>query len=210
MNDYVGFGLNLEPGTLIEAYRQGMFPMPDAEEPGRLDWFSPDPRGILPLDKLVVSRSLRRSCERFTITVDTAFDEVMVGCADPRRPSGWINDEFREAYGRLHRLGHAHSVETRDETGALVGGLYGVSVGGLFAGESKFHRVGDASKVALVALVGLLTADAVEGRLLDVQWWTPHLGSLGAIPIPRREYLQRLAVAVELPSETWVRSGDAL
>ncbi len=203
MGDYVGYGLDLEPGTLLAAYRQGMFPMPDHDRPGVLDWFSPDPRGVLPLDGLLVSRSLARSCRRFTVTFDTAFDEVMAGCGDPTRPGGWINEEFREAYGRLHRLGLAHSVETRDEGGRLVGGLYGVSVGGLFAGESMFHRVADASKVALVALVRRLTEAGPEGRLLDVQWATPHLVSLGVVEISRADYLTRLERAVDLAPVDW-------
>jgi leucyl/phenylalanyl-tRNA--protein transferase len=203
VNDYVGHGLDLEPATLLAAYRQGLFPMPDPER-GRLDWFSPDPRGVLPLAGLRVSRSLLRACRRFRVTVDEAFDEVTAGCADPQRPMGWINDDFRRAYGRLHELGHAHSVEVWSDDGALVGGLYGVSAGGLFAGESMVHRRSDASKVALVALVRVLAADGRPQRLLDVQWATPHLASLGVVEIRRRTYLRRLAAALEVPEPRWL------
>ncbi len=202
-DDYVGSGLDLEPDTLLAAYAAGLFPMP-GDRPGDLGWFSPDPRGVLPLDGLRVSRSLRRSCRRFTITVDTDFDAVMLGCADPARSGGWIDDDFRMAYGRLHALGFAHSVETRDADGTLVGGLYGVSLGGLFAGESKFHRATDASKAAVVALVRMMAADGRPGRLLDVQWWSPHLATLGVEAIPREEYLRRLAAAIELPAPDWL------
>src|SRR5688500_8914019 len=163
---------------------------------GPMAWWSPDPRGILPLDGLRVSRSLRRSCRRYEIRVDTAFAEVVEACASPRRPGGWINAEIRTAYGELHRLGWAHSVEAWDDEG-LAGGLYGVAAGGLFAGESMFHRRRDASKVALVALVGLLR-DGEAGRLLDVQWTTDHLAGLGARDVPRPRYLELLAAAVVL------------
>ena len=197
--DLLAVGADLEPSTVIAAYRRGLFPM-EVERGGEIGWWSPDPRGILPLGGLRVSRSLERSCRRMVTTVDTAFGDVMAGCADPGRRHGWITPDFREAYGQLHRLGWAHSIEVWDD-GELVGGLYGVQVGGLFAGESMFHRVRDASKVALVTLVGLLGAEsgAAQGRLLDVQWLTPHLQSLGAISIPRDDYLSRLSRAVELP-----------
>ena len=188
----VALGGDLEPGTLLAAYRGGLFPMPLRRR--RLVWYSPDPRAIIPLDGLIVSRSLRRSVRRFTVTRDTAFREVMLRCADRRRPFGWITDEFVAAYTTLHELGWANSVECRDERGELVGGLYGVRIGGLFAGESMFHTANDASKVALVALVDWLRTSG--GRLLDVQWPTPHLQSLGATAIPRNDYLQRLANAV--------------
>lgn len=192
----VGLGADLEPGTLLAAYRHGIFPMPVANQ-DVVAWWSPDPRGVVPLDGLRVSRSLRRSCRRYEVRVDTAFDQVVAACADPVRPHGWIDDRVRDAYVRLHHLGWAHSVETWSPEGELVGGLYGVAIGGLFAGESMFHRATDASKVALVHLVELLGAGGAS--LLDVQWLTPHLASLGAIEIPRAEYLQRLEVAVGLP-----------
>ena len=171
-----------------------MFPMPG---PGRRDpmhWWSPARRGVLPLDGMRVSRSLRQSCKHFEIRVDSAFDEVVAGCADPERPDGWIDDRISAAYTRLHRLGWAHSVEAWQD-GALAGGLYGVAIGGLFAGESMFNRVRDASKVALVALVDILHDEHVAERLLDVQWATPHLASLGVVEVTRREYLARLDVA---------------
>ena len=190
----VAVGADLAPGTLLQAYRSSMFPMPG---PGRHDpmhWWSPARRGVLPLDGLRVSRSLRQSCKHFEVRVDSAFDEVVAGCADPERPDGWIDDRINAAYTRLHRLGWAHSVEAwRD--GALAGGLYGVAIGGLFAGESMFTHARDASKVALVALVDILHDEHVAERLLDVQWATPHLASLGVVEVTRREYLARLDVA---------------
>jgi leucyl/phenylalanyl-tRNA--protein transferase len=192
----VAVGADLEPGTLLAAYRSGLFPMPTGPG-GPMAWWSPDPRGTLPLGGLRVSRSLRRSIDRYEVRVDTAFDEVIRACADPGRSGSWITAEVRLAYSRLHRLGWAHSVEAWDADG-LAGGLYGVAIGGLFAGESMFHRRTDASKVALVALVGLLGVDGVD-RLLDVQWTTPHLSSLGVVDITRAEYLKRLARAVEEP-----------
>jgi leucyl/phenylalanyl-tRNA--protein transferase len=199
--DLVGVGADLEPGTLLAAYRAGLFPMGLGRHGrGMVGWWSPDPRGVLPLKGLRVSRSLRRACTRFEIRVDTAFDEVVTACADPQRPGRWITPRLVEAYGQLHRLGWAHSVECwRD--GRLAGGLYGVAVGGLFAGESMFHRETDASKVALVALVqGLRTSDA-DRRLLDVQWQTPHLAGLGVAAIPRTEYLDRLGIALKLSQQ---------
>jgi leucyl/phenylalanyl-tRNA---protein transferase len=191
-----GIGADLEPGTLLAAYRSGLFPMP-LHRSGPMAWWSPDPRGVLPLDHLRVSRSLRRSCRRFEIRIDTAFAEVVDGCASPRRPGGWISAEIKTAYTGLHRLGWAHSVEAWDDVG-LAGGLYGVAIGGLFAGESMFHRRRDASKVALVALVELLR-DGELRRLLDVQWTTDHLAALGAVDVPRTDYLERLRVALDCP-----------
>jgi leucyl/phenylalanyl-tRNA---protein transferase len=199
-DDLVAAGADLAPGTLLEAYRRGLFPMPSGRRGDPMLWFSPVRRGVLPLDGLRVSRSLRRSVRKFEIRVNTAMPEVIDACADPRRPAGWIDPPIRAAYVELHRLGWVHSVEAwRD--GRLAGGLYGVSIGGLFAGESMFHRQTDASKVALVALVDLLREDPDEPRLLDVQWQTPHLASLGVVQIPRREYLARLpdVVAAAVP-----------
>ena len=156
MEGLVGLGADLEPGTLLAAYRQGMFPMPMGRRP--MAWWSPDPRGIVPLGGLRWSRSLRQSMRRFELRVDTAFTSVLRACADERRPGGWITPEVRVAYERLHRLGWAHSIEAFDVEGRLAGGLYGVAIGGLFAGESMFHvaeaRGRDASKVALAYLVG--------------------------------------------------------
>lgn len=196
--DLLAAGADLAPGTLLAAYRSGLFPM-DVERGGPLGWWSPDPRGVVPLDGLRVSRSLARSCRRMTTTVDAAFDDVIAGCADARRRHGWITSAFIEAYVRLHSLGWAHSIEVWLD-GALVGGLYGVQIGGLFAGESMFHVERDASKVALVSLVQRMggATGAAEGRLLDVQWATRHLESLGAVAIPRTDYLRRLARALPL------------
>ena len=200
--EIAGVGADLAPGTLLAAYRQGLFPMRlhgrGPLGPGPLGWWSPDPRGIIPLDGVHVSRSLRRSQRRFEIRVDTAFPDVMRGCADPKRPHGWIDKKFIAAYSALHDLGWAHSVETwmvdDDGRDALVGGLYGLAIGGLFAAESKFHRVTDASKVAVVALVDLMRTGG--GTLLDVQWTTPHLVWMGAVDVPRAVYLELLGEAI--------------
>jgi len=164
-----------------------------ADAPSVLGWWAPDPRGIIPLDGLRVTRSMRQSAKRFDVRVDTCFARVIRGCADPSRENTWINDEFIEGYTRLHELGWAHSVEVFDRNNQLAGGLYGVRIGGLFSGESMFHVQRDASKVAVMALVDLMQSSGMT--LLDVQWWTEHLASLGAIAIPRREYLTRLASA---------------
>ena len=197
--DLIGVGADLEPGTLLAGYRSAVFPMGLGRHGrGPLGWWSPDPRGVLPIEGLVVSRSLSRSCRRFEIRLDTAFDDVVAACADPRRPGRWITPRIAEAYRRLHGLGWAHSVECWRE-GRLVGGLYGVALGGLFAGESMFHRETDASKVALVALVRMLQEDRDDRRLLDVQWRTEHLASLGVVEISRQEYRRRLARALTAP-----------
>lgn len=198
--ELLGIGADLAPGTLLAAYRRGLFPM-DVHRRGPIGWWSPDPRGVLPLDGVRVSRSLRRSLRRFQVSVDLAFEQVVAGCADPRRPHGWITPAIAAAYGELHRLGWAHSVEVWDADGVLAGGLYGVEIGGLFAGESMFHRATDASKVAVVALVERLggPAGAAEGRLLDVQWQTPHLATLGVVEMARPAYLAGLGRALALP-----------
>ncbi|WP_243640408.1 leucyl/phenylalanyl-tRNA--protein transferase [Nocardioides jejuensis] len=200
-DDLVAIGADLAPGTLLSAYRSGLFPMPlDDEDP--MGWFSPQQRGVLPLGGLRVTASLRKSCKHFEIRVDTAFEEVMRACGDPERDGFWITEEFIAAYTALHELGWAHSVEAwRD--GQLAGGLYGLAIGGLFAGESMFHRQRDASKVALVGLVDLLTAGGTDPyadqRLLDVQWRTDHLATLGVVEIPRATYLRRLRTALKTP-----------
>lgn len=194
-NDLIALGADLAPGTILAAYRRGLFPMP--VDPNRrrskVAWYSPDPRGIIPLEGLKVSKSLRKSCDRYEIRFDTRFDDVIGACAETDRSGHWITGEFTDAYRELHRLGWAHSVETflDDE---LVGGLYGLQIAGLFAGESMFHRQTDASKVALVSLVGHMRA--VGATLLDTQWATPHLESLGARAISRDEYLLLLAHAL--------------
>ncbi len=203
--DLVAVGGDLQPGTLLAAYRAGLFPMGVGRHGGvPMGWWSPDPRGVLPLDGLRVSRSLRRAVRSFEVTVDTAFDDVLAACGDPGREGRWITADIAQAYGELHRLGWAHSVECWRE-GRLAGGLYGLAVGGLFAGESMFHRESDASKVALVALVALLARDGDSRRLLDVQWRTEHLASLGVIDVPRPEYLRRLRLALRCdpPAFTW-------
>jgi leucyl/phenylalanyl-tRNA--protein transferase len=188
----VGTGADLEPGTLLAAYRSGLFPMPIGPVMG---WWSPDPRAVLPLDGLRVSRSLRQSCRRYEIRFDTSFAEVIEACGDPRRPHGWITHDIATAYARLHELGWVHTVEAWSRhDGVLAGGLYGVHVNGLFAGESMFHRRTDASKAALVALVSHLRA--IGATLLDVQWRTPHLERLGTVDVPRSRYLDLLADAL--------------
>lgn len=198
-SDLVAVGADLEPGTLLAAYRTGLFPMPEGRSVG---WWCPAHRGVLHLDDLRVSRSLRRSARGFEVRVDTAFADVLAACADPRRPHGWIDRRIARAYTALHRLGWAHSVETwRD--GRLVGGLYGVAIGGLFAGESMFHHETDASKVALLGLVEGLRADPAP-RLVDVQWATPHLTSLGVRTVSRAAYVEGLAALVAAPpSRMW-------
>lgn len=167
------------------------------EAPGLLAWWSPDPRGILPLDHLRVTRSMRQSAKRFEVRVNTCFARVIHGCADLSRGETWITHEFIEGYTRLHELAWAHSIEVFDRSNQLAGGLYGVRIDGLFSGESMFHVQRDASKVAVMALVDLMRTSRMT--LLDVQWWTAHLGSLGAVAISRREYLSRLTNAVSTP-----------
>jgi leucyl/phenylalanyl-tRNA--protein transferase len=195
--DIVCVGGDLEPSTVVNAYRRGIFPMEVSGLPGVLGWWSPDPRGILPLDGLRVTRSMRQSAKHYDVRVDTCFGRVIRACADPSREDGWINEKFVDAYTRLHELGWAHSIEVFDRAGQLAGGLYGVRIDGLFAGESMFHLKRDASKVALMALVDLMQASGMQ--LLDVQWCTDHLASLGVIEIPRVEYLTRLTRVVAPP-----------
>ena len=180
---------------VVAAYRSGYFPM--GMDDGEIGWFSPDPRGILPLDAAHVSRRLGRVLRsgRFTITVDTACREVMEACAADRDEGTWISPAILAVYCGLHDHGLAHSVEIWHE-GTLAGGLYGVSVGGAFFGESMFHRVTDASKVALAFLVGRLNERRY--RLLDIQWTTPFLETFGAIDISRDDYLQRLEQALQV------------
>jgi leucyl/phenylalanyl-tRNA--protein transferase len=194
-DDLIAIGADLEPATLLAAYRSGLFPMPTdpRRRRSKIAWYSPDPRGILPLDGLHVSRSLRSSIRRFEVRMDAAFSSVMRACGDPSRPGRWITEPIVEAYSSLFDLGWAHSSEVYLGD-ALVGGVYGVRIGRFFAGESMFHTETDASKVALVALVERLRAEHVE--LFDVQWVTDHLASLGAIAIPRLEYLDRLHAAI--------------
>ena len=189
--DLVAVGADLEPGTLLAAYAAGCFPMPINRK--RIGWFSPEPRGILRPSRLRVTRSLRQSARRYEVTVDQAFNQVLAGCADPARPMGWIDQRIARAYTRLHEMGWVHSVEVWDDEG-LAGGLYGFAIGRLFAGESMFHRRRDASKVALLHLVELVGTEAPS--LIDVQWTTPHLVSLGAEDVSRAHYLDLVAAAL--------------
>ena len=191
----VAIGGDLGTGRLLAAYQKGIFPW--TVDP--ITWWSPDPRAIFELDQFHVSQSLARVIRKggFEVTMDQSFRAVMEGCAAPApgRGGNWITEEFIKAYTRLHRLGHAHSVECRLK-GELMGGIYGVTIGGLFAGESMFHRVNDASKVALHHLVRHLRERGFA--LFDIQMVTPATKPLGAIEIPRREYLQRLSAAVKM------------
>lgn len=178
---------------LLHAYRNAVFPMGSPD--GEITWFSPDPRAIIPLDeRFHVPHGLRRTLEkgRFELRVDTVFETVMRKCGE--RAETWISEDIVASYVNLHRLGHAHSVEAWCD-GQLAGGLYGVALGGAFFGESMFHEVTDASKVALHALVLRLRARGFE--LLDTQWLTPHLATFGAHEIPRAEYRQRLLVSLD-------------
>jgi leucyl/phenylalanyl-tRNA---protein transferase len=186
----------IDPELLLQGYRLGVFPM--AMENGAIEWFSPDPRAILPLEDFHVPHALRRILRKkvFETTMDNRFMEVIAACA--AREDTWINREIIESYTRLHELGHAHSVEAWMK-GKLAGGLYGVAIGGAFFGESMFHRVTDASKIALVALVEHLHTQ--KFALLDTQWLTPHLKQFGGIEISRNHYLRLLRRAVELPRE---------
>jgi len=194
-DDVVAVGADLEPGTILQGYRRGLFPMhlPD----GQLGWWSPVRRGIIPLDRLRISRSLRKSLRRYRVFIDTAFEAVIGQCADPMRPGAWITDDIKKAYIRLHHLGWAHSVEAWDREGNLAGGLYGVAIGGAFFGESMFYEQRDASKVALTGLV--ISMRTGGATLLDVQWATEHLRSLGAVEVPRVDYLELVSKALELP-----------
>jgi leucyl/phenylalanyl-tRNA--protein transferase len=189
--------MKLTPHLLLNAYSQGIFPMADKDD--TIYWYDPDPRAVIPLDTFHVPRSLARTIRQgqFEIRVDSAFRAVMEACAEPAsgREVTWINSEIVAAYGELHALGFAHSVETW-LGGELVGGLYGVALGGLFAGESMFSRVRDSSKVALVYLVERLRRGGF--CLLDTQFMTDHLRRFGTIEIPREEYQARLTHALTI------------
>jgi leucyl/phenylalanyl-tRNA--protein transferase len=191
-NGLVAMGGDLQPDTLLRAYRNGVFPWYDASMP--ICWWSPDPRAIIPLDALHVSRRLARTIRsgRFEITANRDFGGVIRGCTLNREDGTWLIPEMIEAYERLHQLGHAHSVEVWSD-GELAGGVYGVAVGGFFSAESMFHRRTDASKVALCGLVERLVQ--LEFELLDIQFVTPHTARMGATEIPREDYLARLASA---------------
>jgi len=192
-DDVVGVGGDLDPATLIAAYRQGVFPMALQAADPLVGWWSPDPRGIVPLDNLRVTRSMRRSAKRYAVRINTCFVDIIRACGNPARANAWITEEFVEAFVRLHQLGWAHSVEVFNQQGGLAGGLYGVRINGLFAGESMFHRRTDASKIAFATLIEALRAGGFQ--LLDVQVMNPHLHSLGCVEVTRREYLDRLDLA---------------
>ena len=195
----VAVGGDLLPERLLDAYRHGIFPWPVDEDDPML-WWSPDPRAILPLEGISLTHRLQRTLRsgKFLVTCNQAFERVLTGCATGpgREGETWLNDEMQSAYLRLHHLGQAHSVESWHE-GELAGGSYGVAIGGLFAAESMFYRVRDASKVALVCLVQHLERRGYQ--LLDVQQWTPHTGRMGVVEISREEYLHRLEKVVDLP-----------
>jgi leucyl/phenylalanyl-tRNA--protein transferase len=171
-----------------------MFPMYLDKKSRTLGWWSPVERGIVPLDAMRITRSLKKSARKFHCTVDTAFTQVMQACGTAHTDGNWITQEFIDSYSQLHAMGNAHSVEVWNSKNELVGGLYGVRINGFFAGESMFHRETDASKVALAYLVDLMRLDGMA--LLDTQWNTEHLATLGCITVPREEYLALLAVAI--------------
>lgn len=205
--ELIAIGADLAPETMLAGYRRGLFPMgvelPD-NQPG-LGWWSPNPRAVLRPENVHISRSLTRSIKRFEYSVDLAFDDVVQGCADPNRPHGWITTEFEAAYRRLFELGWAHSIEVwlREDASSrrLVGGLFGLQIGGFFAAESKFHRHTDASKAAVVRLCELMCRDGLGGdRIIDVQWPTSHLLTLGVQEVERLTYLQQLRPALDVPT----------
>lgn len=188
-------GGNLEPETLLSAYQQGIFPWFDEDTP--ILWWSPDPRAILEFDNLYISKRLARTIRtnKFQVTFNQDFDAVVKGCTYRPEEGTWITPEVANAYGEFHRRGHAHSVEVWQQ-GVLVGGLYGVAIGGLFAGESMFSTVSDASKIALVALVSRLKEKGYQ--LFDLQIINEHTSMMGATEIPRDDYLARVKLAIQL------------
>lgn len=205
--DLLASGADLAPGTVLSAYRLGLFPMgigPHGAEP--LGWWSPLQRGVLTPGDHHVQRSLRRSARRFRVAVDTAFDDVVAVCADPSRDGRWITPAIAQAYRTLHELGWAHSVEVWDGA-ELAGGLYGVSIGGFFAGESMFHRRTDAGKVALWALAQAVLAH--PAGLIDVQWQTHHLSTQGVREVSRHRYLELLAAALAAPVPALLRGSGS-
>jgi leucyl/phenylalanyl-tRNA--protein transferase len=191
-DDLVTLGADLKPETLIDSYKHGIFPMHlQIENKREIGWWSPQQRGILPLNKINISSSLKKSMKKYYVTFDQDFDAVIEGCGDDKRPKGWINKDIKTAYKKLFELGYVHSVEVWNKKDELVGGLYGVEVNGLFAGESMFHKETDASKTAMVYLVNQLKEAGGE-RIFDVQWQTPHLKSMGVIKISRAKYISLL------------------
>lgn len=193
------FGSNWDPKTLLAAYSVGLFPMPyeiDGED-SAIGWWSPHSRAVFQPDQIHVSASLKAALKKFEVTVNKDFEAVIHACANPDRESGWINADVISAYTTLHQLGMAHSVEVWDREGNLAGGLYGLELGGVFAGESMFHVATNASKVALVHL-GQMLNDG-KGRIIDTQWMTKHLESMGAKPINRKDYCENLPKYLAIP-----------
>jgi leucyl/phenylalanyl-tRNA--protein transferase len=207
--DVIAVGTDFRPGTLLTAYRMGIFPWPQASRAGDelVAWFSPDPRALLSLGELHWSRSLRRTLRHhpFRITVDAAFRDVMIACGKEREEGTWITPDVIAGYTQLNELGWAHSLEVWRGHNELVGGIYGVAIGGSFAAESMFHRVTDASKIAFATLAERLREGGYQ--IFDAQVMNPHLESLGCVPVRRSEYLERLAKAVttrpKSPIHTW-------
>ena len=199
--DIVGIGGTVTPASLLAGYAMGIFPMAIeiAERGSAIGWYAPAERAVLRPPGMHISRSLRRSLKHFDITYDTAFGDVVAGCADPSREHGWITLEYRVAYERLHRAGHAHSVEVW-QARELVGGLIGIELGGLFCADSKFRRVTDASKAAVAGLSRLMFAgEAGQHRMIDAQWMTGHLASLGFQTIPRENYARLVPELLAVP-----------
>lgn len=204
-SDLMFIGGDLTPATILNGYKCGIFPMP--LESGQIGWFCPQRRGVFLTTNsgsktipIKMSRSLRKSISRFTFTVDKCFDRVIAECAQGNRQGDWISPEIKSAYQNLHELGWAHSFESwivEDGSLILAGGLYGISIGGLFAGESMFHTRTDGSKAALAALASIMLQS--NGLVIDAQWLTPHLSSLGCIELPRVEYLELLGEALTVP-----------
>lgn len=211
--DLIGFSDEMQPSITLTGYRCGVFPMPLDVEGYResMGWWSPMRRARLEMGRMRITRSLRKTSRRYTTTVDAAFPDVLAACSDPRRPDGWIDDRVKTVYTALHLGGYVHSVETWDEEGRLVGGLYAVHQNALVAGESMFHDpvLGrDASKVALMRL--LVEMRRIGAHLLDVQWLTPHLMSLGAVETSRQDYLRDLDLALSIPhNNAWSR-GESI
>jgi leucyl/phenylalanyl-tRNA--protein transferase len=213
-----GQALEITPKMLLRAYSIGMFPMAESADDPTLFWVDPDERGIFPLDGLIITKSLAKilRSDRYDVKVDTDFEAVIEGCAggDDGRPSTWINTRIRRLYGDLFKQGHVHTIETWQD-GKMVGGLYGVAIGGAFFGESMFHTARDASKVALIHLVARLRAGGFT--LLDTQFVTPHLTTLGAQEISRKKYHRLLDAAIgqtgnffAWPKDAQVRGRQAL
>lgn len=194
--ELVGVTTTVDADTMLAGYLRGLFAMSYGSV--MYQWWSPDPRGVLPVERLRVTRSLAKSTRRFTVSVDRDFTGVLSHCMDVKRPGGWIDARLARGYRELHARGHAHSVEVWDDEGVLAGGLFAVTIGGFISGESMFHLQRDASKVALVALVDRLR-QAQHPVLLDTQWCTPHLATLGAVEIRRREFQRRLRAVIDLP-----------